>query len=321
MTLGLILDLEGRIVETVKVQENDCQFQVGTHFVQHVDDSSIERFLGYLKDTLQHGHSFGGELILNEKHHHIALSVAFLKLDNQIVMISLKERQETLTVLNEIIKINNEQLNSLRQAQAFKHYSNDDATAAYLQEWTALNSELVNTQRELAQKNRTLNKLNQTLHDISIRDDLTGLKNRRAFFHDVLASAQEKPLILVMIDLNGFKSINDRFGHHQGDQILKAAGDYLQNHMCDYEVEVYRLGGDEFALAIPTSLYSKLNIWMEQFDHHLLTLDAALSAAFGAANVHAKCTLEDLEKALIDADENMYQHKLSQGRKRCNHHA
>ncbi len=321
MTLGLILDLEGRIVETVKVNEEDCLFQPGKHFIQHVDDSSIKRFLGYLKDTLKNGHSFGGELVLNEKHNHMTLSIALLKLDKQIVMISLKERQETLTVLNEIIRINSEQLNSLREAQAFKHYSSDETTAAYLREWTALNSELVNTQRELAQKNRALNKLNQTLHDMSMRDDLTALKNRRAFFHDVLTLAQESSILLVMIDLNNFKSINDRYGHHQGDHVLKAVGEYLEAQANAHTIKAYRLGGDEFALAIPTSFEIDLSDWIEQFNQYLLKLDSGLSAAYGEVKLNAKCTREDLEKALIQADENMYQHKLSTHRQRLKHHA
>ncbi|TVP96255.1 MAG: GGDEF domain-containing protein [Acholeplasmatales bacterium] len=320
-TLGLVLDLEGRIVEAVKHEGSYPQFQAGTHFVYYLDTDSIQRFLDYLKDTLEHGHSFGGELLLNETHGHLILSVALLKTGTQIVMLSLKERQETLTVLSEIIRINSEQLNSLRQAQAFKHYSHDEATAAYLREWTALNSELVNTQRELAQKNRELEKLNHILHETSMRDELTQLKNRRAFFHDVIACSKQTIQRLVMVDLNGFKSINDRLGHHQGDRVLKAFAHYIDEHIQPYGGEAYRLGGDEFALTIPETNMPDLKTWMTALDQHLVTLDATLSAAYGDSLLERNSLLADLERAMMQADERMYRHKALRNKKRHDFHA
>lgn len=91
------------------------------------------------------------------------------------------------------------------------------------------------------------------LEEMALTDELTGLANRRAFM-----SALERELaltrrdvghagILVMIDLDGFKGINDKWGHHTGDAYLCAVAEALIEEMRSTDI-VARLGGDEFAL-------------------------------------------------------------------------
>jgi len=85
-------------------------------------------------------------------------------------------------------------------------------------------------------------------------DALTGVLNRRAFddrFDEELARASrtKRPLTLLLIDIDGFKSINDRFGHQAGDRVLQqVANAFSQGRTID---KVGRLGGDEFALLLP----------------------------------------------------------------------
>ncbi len=84
---------------------------------------------------------------------------------------------------------------------------------------------------------------------LSRTDDLTGLSNRRALLAR-LAEAQERPLALMLIDLNGFKAVNDTFGHPEGDRLLAQVGRRLVDVLPDAEL-VARLGGDEFAIVCP----------------------------------------------------------------------
>jgi diguanylate cyclase (GGDEF)-like protein len=84
---------------------------------------------------------------------------------------------------------------------------------------------------------------------LSLTDDLTGLSNRRALLAR-LAVAQERPLSLMLIDLNGFKAVNDTFGHPEGDRLLAQVGRRLVSVVPDAEL-VARLGGDEFAIVCP----------------------------------------------------------------------
>jgi two-component system cell cycle response regulator len=84
-------------------------------------------------------------------------------------------------------------------------------------------------------------------------DALTGLGNRRkaeAAIQEAIAAT--RPLSLLVFDLNGFKAINDRYGHNQGDQLLKAVAQRIRCAVRDTDV-VCRWGGDEFVVIIPDS--------------------------------------------------------------------
>ncbi|MCC7365307.1 MAG: GGDEF domain-containing protein [Dehalococcoidia bacterium] len=91
-------------------------------------------------------------------------------------------------------------------------------------------------------------------HERSIRDELTGLHNRR-YFHEAIEAAVAAgeagvPFTLLFVDLNGFKQINDRFGHAVGDQALVHAS-HLLGSATPPEGTAARIGGDEFALVLP----------------------------------------------------------------------
>jgi diguanylate cyclase (GGDEF)-like protein len=87
---------------------------------------------------------------------------------------------------------------------------------------------------------------------LALHDELTGLPNRR-LFEDRLAHALERahrtnsPLAVLMLDLNDFKKINDSFGHHAGDQVLREIAHNLRDTLHTSDT-LARLGGDEFIL-------------------------------------------------------------------------
>lgn len=90
------------------------------------------------------------------------------------------------------------------------------------------------------------------LHHLALCDDLTCLYNRRGFFAAAtqqlkLARRNQKPALLLFCDLDGLKSINDTYGHREGDQALVRAADALEAVFRDSDV-LARIGGDEFAV-------------------------------------------------------------------------
>jgi diguanylate cyclase (GGDEF)-like protein len=95
----------------------------------------------------------------------------------------------------------------------------------------------------------------ETLRAMSLRDELTGLYNRRGLFALAeqemrAAERQRRGFTVVFADMDGMKAINDAFGHQQGDNALMDAAELLRATFRGSDV-VARLGGDEFAVLVP----------------------------------------------------------------------
>jgi diguanylate cyclase (GGDEF)-like protein len=113
-------------------------------------------------------------------------------------------------------------------------------------------AEIVWSRFVIAEKQRIAEEAQQAAMTIALTDDLTGLPNRRCF-HSLLAdrirTAKEtgEPFALGLIDLDGFKPINDVHGHPAGDQILRQVADRLATAIGE-RGSAARIGGDEFAV-------------------------------------------------------------------------
>jgi diguanylate cyclase (GGDEF)-like protein len=110
--------------------------------------------------------------------------------------------------------------------------------------------------RKLAAREKELQIANQHLEELASLDGLTGLANRRGFDRQLerewrQAAQQRRPLALMMIDIDHFKLLNDRYGHVRGDACLRAVAETLSLIMLDAAVLVARYGGEEFALLLP----------------------------------------------------------------------
>lgn len=104
-------------------------------------------------------------------------------------------------------------------------------------------------------------------------DDLTGLHNRRYFFEPaeaVFAAAHriDRPLIMLMIDIDDFKMINDRFERQTGDQILQSVADVCRTRLRPQDL-VGRYSGDEFVLLLPTGQANSCQI--DRFNRPAMT--------------------------------------------------
>ncbi len=112
--------------------------------------------------------------------------------------------------------------------------------------------ELEQTLITLAQRNKELLEAQQKLEYQAYHDHLTGLPNR-ALFRDRLeqallrATRENQPFAVLYIDIDGFKPVNDRFGHDTGDKVLQQISERLRSAVRDSDT-VARLGGDEFAI-------------------------------------------------------------------------
>ncbi|UCD75957.1 MAG: diguanylate cyclase [Phycisphaerales bacterium] len=118
-----------------------------------------------------------------------------------------------------------------------------------------LQAELSRSAADLALKNHQLQSVIRQLELMTRTDDLTGLANRRWLNlmlegHWAEACRNDLPLACMMIDLDGLKRFNDRFGHQRGDEILHLAGTVIQANCRTVDITA-RYGGDEFCVLMP----------------------------------------------------------------------
>jgi diguanylate cyclase (GGDEF)-like protein len=155
------------------------------------------------------------------------------------------------------------------------------------------------------------------------RDPLTGLHNRRGFNEQAAAIwstavRNQRPLSLIMLDLDHFKTINDLHGHATGDKALKLTADMLAQNCRGGDV-LGRWGGEEFLLLLPETGISEAQALAERLRMEIQTLGLAeshtklaLSASFG---VIERSSQGQLEQLINQADRLLYVAKHS-GRNR-----
>ncbi len=168
-------------------------------------------------------------------------------------------------------------------------------------------------------------RLHETLRSQSIRDPLTGLFNRR-FMEESLeleirrASRNQRPLGMIMIDLDHFKYFNDNFGHEAGDLLLKELGTLLRGNIRGEDIAC-RYGGEEFTLILPEGTGAVTRQRAEFFKDAIQRLDVhyrgrplgRITASMGVAIFpdHGRTA-----KALIEAADKALYRSKSAGRDR-----
>ncbi len=154
-----------------------------------------------------------------------------------------------------------------------------------------LQQQLRRERQHLGVLNRELQDANQRLEKQTLTDELTGLANRRRFFGRLQeewrrARRLRESLALVMIDVDHFKAVNDRFGHQAGDQCLRQLARVLREHGRRAGEMVARLGGEEFALLLPACGVEDAYDIAEDLRRGIARLDITLPHSPGKVAVH-----------------------------------
>lgn len=164
-----------------------------------------------------------------------------------------------------------------------------------------------------------LKRSNSLLLELSQTDPLTQLFNRRHLMHvletELIRSRRsEKNCSLILADIDHFKSVNDRYGHQKGDEILVCVAELLKDQLRPYDLAA-RYGGEEFCMILPeTSLEEALDvaerirIKTENLRFDSSSEDFVLTMSFGVAS-YSGGTEEDLDDLISHADKALYKAK------------
>ena len=153
------------------------------------------------------------------------------------------------------------------------------------------------------------------LRHLADHDPLTGLLNRRGFetalaAHVARARRYGAAGALLVIDLDGFKDVNDTHGHHAGDELLVSCGEGLRERLRETDV-LARLGGDEFAVLLPVEYGPRAKLVAEA----LVGVVRERGAAVGVTASIGVAALDDEvvsgEELLVRADRAMYEAKAA----------
>jgi diguanylate cyclase (GGDEF)-like protein len=178
---------------------------------------------------------------------------------------------------------------------------------------------------QFALLDRTEESLARGLYEQATRDPLTKAFNRRYFASRLTAELahahrHQTPLSLLLLDLDFFKSVNDRFGHHAGDELLKKVVEELQ-HMIRVEDLLARFGGEEFVLLARDASLENAMALAERIRAHIESLHVdyegqavSTTASIGVAEM-LDCGAMDPDAFIAIADSHLYSAK-ARGRNR-----
>ncbi len=147
---------------------------------------------------------------------------------------------------------------------------------------------------------------------LAMTDSLTGLLNRRALFDLAGNDALPAGTAVVMLDLAGFKAINDRFGHAVGDEVLRRFADIVRHNIRGTDTAA-RLGGEEFCLVL-RDLDAASALAVTERIRAQLEATSSLAPDYGPPTVSAGLAVrsglgESFDRLLREADERLYRAK------------
>lgn len=165
------------------------------------------------------------------------------------------------------------------------------------------------------------------LENLAIRDELTGLYNRRGLSDFIErewknAIRQKQPISILMIDVDNFKKYNDSYGHQEGDKCLKSISEVMIKNVYRPADIVSRIGGEEFLIILPNTNFQGALKVAERIRQEVFKLKIEhKNSVFGVVTISIGVStsipgkFEKYEELIEDADKNLYIAK-SKGRNR-----
>lgn len=192
-----------------------------------------------------------------KKHHGEAIKL--LKKTNSESVLDIQEKYDAARKQQEIDKLN--QKNALNESKISNQRMQILMVAGFMTAFLVILVMQINRSKVIANKNAKLDALNSQLKDLSFKDPLTGLYNRRMLkeaekkiAHNSMRRIGNNPEIdsrigIIIFDIDLFKQINDRYGHDVGDFVIKEVGSKINRRLREGDL-AFRWGGEEFLVIL-----------------------------------------------------------------------
>lgn len=193
----------------------------------------------------------------------------------------------------------------------------NDEVGELAQAFNHMSEELARSHAELKASNKKIAEQADVLRELSLRDALTHLHNRRHFDEQagklfIHAKRSARPLTIMMGDIDHFKQINDKFSHAVGDKVLRTVGEILRAQTRTTDL-VARYGGEEFVIAFVDTpleqahqLCDKLRTHIAAYNWSEIHPQLAVTISIGVAQLERD---HNLDQVMQNADEQLYRAK------------
>ena len=159
-------------------------------------------------------------------------------------------------------------------------------------------------------------RMEKELRCLSVTDCLTNCYNRRFFMQKLeeeieRAKRADSKFSLIMLDIDRFKSINDRFGHNAGDLVLKSMAELINNRICKIDC-LARWGGEEFVILLPDTPVKNAVVLAEELRESLSQMDIPdVGRVTASSGVAGYCPGDTVDSLVNKADNMMYEAKAA----------
>ena len=313
---AVFCDSYGNIMEVLSKGEFESNVNVGDNLYQYINTDWSNKYFEFLQILRAQGYFIGCEINLYFENNDYSMTFNGIYKNEGLYIVVLHLDQDINDILKEILEMNSHYVTQLRNnIKTHYLYVNNIDEMAY-EEIARLNNELVNSKRVIEQQNAKLKEYNKSLEELALKDSLTDAFNRRYFNFKIIEEIEKlrtthSNIILVYIDFDNFKLVNDKLGHSAGDELLKSFGNICKETLREGLDFTFRLGGDEFLIMSVHQNKEKLINTMECINKKFKTYTEISELSYGFIEIISEEINDDdcIEKYLREVDKKMYEFK------------
>ena len=247
----LVLINEKNLIERIVWKDNYIKLKKGMSILNIFPDEAKMNIAKNLQSCLVSDDASTITSQINKNNEeNIPVTIFAMAISGEIFLLIVDDEALDMNSQEDFLRIHNDYANLVRKEFKKTVKDREIENSEFIEEIHKLNNELINTKRQLQKANMKLNMKNKVLEGRLVKDALTGLISRYQYWTEIeklIEKDKSKQGIFVFMDLDGFKNINDTYGHSTGDIFLSEFANRLKKIDIENSIKI-RIAGDEFGL-------------------------------------------------------------------------